>query len=286
MPIDLAAAPTLSVQGVTVPALLYGTAWKEERTSGLVDHALATGFRGIDTANQRKHYVEAGVGAAVQAWLEAGGQRSELFLQSKFTHQAGQDHRLPYDPDASPEERVAQSFAASLEHLGVEHLDSLLLHGPERREGLTAADMAFFAVASDLHDAGKIRLLGVSNVTAAQLSEAIRTSRVKPAMVQNRCYARHGWDADVRAVCREHGIVYQGFSLLTANRKTWNHRAVADIARRLSATPAQVLFRFALAQGILPITGTSDPRHMAADLAARALTVTEDDAQVIASIER
>ncbi|MDG1478926.1 MAG: aldo/keto reductase [Myxococcota bacterium] len=286
MPTDLAAAPTLSVQGVMVPAFLYGTAWKEERTSGLVDHALATGFRGIDTANQRKHYAEAGVGAAVQAWLDAGGQRSELFLQSKFTHQAGQDHRLPYDPDAPPAERVAQSFAASLEHLGVEHLDSLLLHGPEHREGLTAADMAFFAVASDLHDAGKIRLLGVSNVTAAQLSEAIRTSRVKPAMVQNRCYARHGWDADVRAVCREHGIVYQGFSLLTANRKTWNHRAVADIARRLSATPAQVLFRFALAQGILPITGTSDPRHMAADLAARALTVTEDDAQVIASIEQ
>ncbi|MFT5685503.1 MAG: diketogulonate reductase-like aldo/keto reductase [Myxococcota bacterium] len=285
MSTDLAASQTLSVQGVTVPAFLYGTAWKEERTEGLVASALAAGFRAIDTANQRKHYFEAGVGAAVQSWLAAGGQRADLILQSKFTHQDGQDHRLPYDPDATPADRVAQSFASSLEHLGTDYLDVLLLHGPEQREGVTAADAAFFAVASDLHDAGKIRLLGVSNVTAAQLTEMIAISRVKLAMVQNRCYARHGWDGDVRAICREHGIVYQGFSLLTANRKTWNHRSVAAIARRLSVTPAQVLFRFALSQGILPITGTTDPRHMAADLTARALVLTGAEVAAIAAIE-
>ena len=131
-----------------------------------------------------------------------------------------------------------------------------------------------------------MRLLGASNVTAAQLRQLIERARIPPALVQNRCYARTGWDGEVRSVCREHGIVYQGFSLLTANRKTWNHRAVAKIARRLSATPAQVLFRFALSEGILPITGTTDPRHMAQDLAARALPLTADDAQIIAAIER
>ena len=60
------------VQGVDVPLFLYGTAWKEERTEALVGEALAAGFRGIDTANQRKHYDEAAVGAAVDRAVAAG----------------------------------------------------------------------------------------------------------------------------------------------------------------------------------------------------------------------
>ena len=76
-----------------IPPLLYGTAWKEERTEALVLAALRAGLRGIDTANQRKHYVETGVGAAI-----AGFPRDQLFLQTKFTFVDGQDHRLPFDP--------------------------------------------------------------------------------------------------------------------------------------------------------------------------------------------
>ena len=87
----------VEVQGVRVPRFMYGTAWKEHRTEGLTRLALEVGFRGIDTANQRQHYFEAGVGAAIAA---AGIARDELFLQTKFTDVRGQDHRLPYDPDA------------------------------------------------------------------------------------------------------------------------------------------------------------------------------------------
>ena len=282
---DLAARSILTLQGVTVPAFLYGTAWKEDRTAALTASALSAGFLGIDTANQRKHYHEAGVGSAVQDWLDAGHRRSDLFLQTKFTHPRGQDHRLPYDPDKPAFVQVVQSFESSLSHLGVDYIDSLLLHGPQKRVGLTTSDRDFWVEGQKLHDTGKVRLLGASNVTAEQLQLIIKDARVKPAFVQNRCYARAGWDEAVRAVCRQHGIVYQGFSLLTANRRTWGHRSVAAIARRLSATPAQVLFRFALSQGILPITGTTDPRHMAADLAARQLTLTPEDLQTIAAIE-
>jgi diketogulonate reductase-like aldo/keto reductase len=72
----------VEVQGVRVPRFIYGTAWKEHRTEGLTRLALEVGFRGIDTANQRQHYFEAGVGAAIAA---AGIARDELFLQTKFT---------------------------------------------------------------------------------------------------------------------------------------------------------------------------------------------------------
>ena len=286
MKMDLAEHPSLTVQGVSIPTFLYGTAWKEEQTASLTAAALAAGFRGIDTANQRKHYHEAGVGAAVGDWLAAGSPRSALFLQTKFTHRRGQDHRLPYDEDQPVRIQVGQSLRSSLEHLGVDAVDALLLHRPQQRVGLSASDWEFWQEGQRLHDAGVTRLLGASNISAEQLRQLIDRARIPPALVQNRCYARLGWDAEVRAICQAHGIVYQGFSLLTANRKTWNHRAVAGIARRLSATPAQVLFRFALSEAILPITGTTDPRHMAQDLAARSLSLTEDDVQIIASIER
>src|ERR1041385_3875098 len=88
------------IRGVRIPGLVYGTAWKEDATESLVLGALTSGFRGLDTANQRKHYHEAGVGRAIARAAEAGIRRDALFVQTKFTHLAGQDHRLPYDAAA------------------------------------------------------------------------------------------------------------------------------------------------------------------------------------------
>jgi aryl-alcohol dehydrogenase-like predicted oxidoreductase len=122
---------TVLLDGVRVSRFLYGTAWKEDQTQRLTELALRQGFRGIDTANQRRHYHEAAVGRAVAAALAGGlAARGELFLQTKFTFRAGQDHRLPYDPNAPVRAQVEQSFASSLEHLGAEVIDSYLLHGP------------------------------------------------------------------------------------------------------------------------------------------------------------
>jgi diketogulonate reductase-like aldo/keto reductase len=128
---------TTVVQDVRVPRFCYGTAWKEEHTAPLTELALAVGFRAIDTANQRKHYFEAAVGEAVSA---SGIAREELLLQTKFTYQGGQDHRLPYDPSAEPAEQVRQSLQSSLEHLRTDYLDSFVLHGPSKRSGLGAQD--------------------------------------------------------------------------------------------------------------------------------------------------
>src|SRR5580658_1334080 len=76
-----------------LPDFLYGTAWKEDRTPNLTELALRTGFRGIDTANQRRHYFEDGVGQGLAAAYRAGVvTRADLFLQTKFTYQPGQDH--------------------------------------------------------------------------------------------------------------------------------------------------------------------------------------------------
>jgi diketogulonate reductase-like aldo/keto reductase len=250
------------------PAFLYGTAWKEDRTEELVHLALAAGFRGIDTANQRRHYVEAAVGAAVAATLQGGTiKREDLFLQTKFTSVGGQDHRLPYDPEADHATQVHQSFASSLEHLRTTYVDSYVLHGPSSRRGVTDEDWAVWRAMESLHEAGKVRRLGVSNVSLAQLTALHEGSRVKPAFVQNRCYAINGWDRDTRAFCAKQAIAYQGFSLLTANARELASPAVEGAARRTGRTPAQVVFRFALQVGMIPLTGTSSPAHMREDLA-------------------
>lgn len=261
-----------------IPKFLYGTAWKEDDTERLTRLAIDAGFRGIDTANQRKHYFEAGVGNAVARAIADGVvRREDLFLQTKFTYAGGQDHRLPYDPRADPATQVRQSFASSLEHLGVDAIDSFVLHGPSQRRGLSSRDREVWAAMEEL----PARFLGVSNVALDQLEELCSIAKVQPMFVQNRCYARTGWDAEVRAFCRRQGIVYQGFSLLTANVAELRSARFREIVARVGRTPAQIVFRFATQVGMLPLTGTTDPAHMREDLAIDDFLLSDDDINTI-----
>jgi diketogulonate reductase-like aldo/keto reductase len=257
----------LSIDGVQVPRFLYGTAWKEDETQRLVELALEQGFRGIDTANQRRHYHEAAVGQAVAASIKKGlVTRDDLFLQTKFTFRPGQDHRLPYDPAAPIPIQVARSFASSLEHLGVAQIDSYVLHGPSRRSGLGSVDWEAWRAMEAIHDSGQARLLGVSNVSLEQLASLCQDARIRPSFVQNRCYAVLGWDRGVRAFCAANDVTYQGFSLLTANREATADPEFARIAKRHDRTVSQIVFRFALDVGMIPLTGTTNADHMRTDL--------------------
>jgi diketogulonate reductase-like aldo/keto reductase len=269
----------------SLPPFLYGTAWKEDQTQALTELALRAGFRGVDTANQRRHYVEAAVGRALAA-VERDGvvTRNELFVQTKYTHHAGQDHRLPYDPSATLTDQVAQSMASSLEHLGLAYVDSYVMHGPMSGHGWTDDDGEVWAAMMKERDAGRTRLLGVSNVSLRHLQQLAATGAELPAFVQNRCFARLGWDRGVRAFCAAQDIVYQGFSLLTANPEVLHHPRLTHIAARVSATAAQVVFRFAQAIGMLPLTGTRSIDHMKEDLASVKLTLTPDEVSAIESL--
>lgn len=266
----------------SIPDFLYGTAWKEDRTAALVELALRVGFRAIDTANQRRHYFEAGVGQGLASGYRAGlVTRDDLFLQTKFTYQRAQDHRLPYDPAAALSVQVEQSMASSLDHLGTDHLDSYVLHGPSSNYDWTDADAEVWEAMRKERDAGRTRVLGVSNVAVEHLRQMEASRAELPAFVQNRCYARLGWDRDVRQFCREHKIIYQGFSLLTANQEVLNHPLIASIAANAGANPAQIIFRFAKSIGILPLTGTSNAEHMKQDLASRELKLQPETLEAI-----
>jgi diketogulonate reductase-like aldo/keto reductase len=175
-------------------------------------------------------------------------------------------------------------MASSLEHLDTDHVDSYVLHGPSSNYEWTGADAEVWEAMRKERDAGRTRLLGVSNVSLSHLQQ-IAADRVElPTFVQNRCYARLGWDRDIRLFCREHKIVYQGFSLLTANQEVVNLPLIASLAATNHATPAQVIFSFARAVGILPLTGTSSAEHMEQDLASRNFSLPPEAVRTIETL--
>ena len=247
-----------------VPRFLYGTAWKEDRTEALVRLALEAGFRGIDTANQRRHYFEAAVGAAVGRARRRGQGPARGPLPADEVHVP----RRPGPPASLrpaapiPRRRSQQSFASSLEHLRTTYVDSYVLHGPSPRRGLTDEDWAVWRAMEAVH-AGRP---GAPARRQQRLARAARdaastAARVKPAFVQNRCYAIDGWDADVRAFCARARDRLPG--LLAAHRERSARsrlRPCSRAAQRTGRTAAQVVFRFALQVGMIPLTGTVQPR--------------------------
>lgn len=175
-------------------------------------------------------------------------------------------------------------MASSLEHLSTDHVESYILHGPASGYGWTDADAEVWEAMMKERDAGRTRLLGVSNVSLQHLEQMAAVHSEAPIFVQNRCYARLGWDREVRLFCREHKITYQGFSLLTANAEVLHHPLVVNLATSANATPAQIIFAFARAVGMLPLTGTSNAEHMQQDLASSSLMLPLDAVQAIESL--
>ncbi|KAL1409984.1 hypothetical protein Q8F55_003984 [Vanrija albida] len=252
-----------------IPRIVYGTAWKKERTAELVCLALRQGFRGIDTACQPKHYAEPLVGAGLARALSEGVvSRDEVWLQTKFTSLDGQDasQPIPYDKDAPVAEQVRQSVAVSLANLGVERLDSVVLHSPLRRREDT---LAAYRALEGLVDAGSVAALGVSNIyDASELAWLVGQARVPVRYVQNRWYEGNGWNWPIYDLCKKHGIAYQSFWTLTGSPSLLAHPLLRALAHRHKVTPEAAVYRLAELWHITPLCGSTNATHMAQALAA------------------
>lgn len=275
----------VSASGVAMPRIIYGTAWKKERTADLVEMALRAGFRGVDTACQPKHYHEAGVGKGIAAALGAGLARADIYLQTKFTPLKGQDpDDVPYDPQASLGAQVRQSFEASLRNLHTDYLDGLVLHSPYPEDKDT---LEVWRAMEALHGQGGVRQLGISNCYEPQrLKSLYLRARIKPAVIQNRFYAKTGYDREIRAFCRTSGILYQSFWTLTANPEVLAQPALAELAARHGRSPAQLFFRYLTQQDISCLTGTSSREHMDEDLAIFAFRLSPAECEAVAALLR
>jgi len=262
--------------GVKMPRIIYGTAWKKDRTADLVEKAILAGFRGIDTACQPKHYNEPLVGAALQRMKAHGIEREALFLQTKFTPLSGQDPRqVPYDEHSPIELQVAQSFEVSIKNLQTEYIDSLVLHSPMVPHSLL---MKVWNAMEYIQKTGGARQLGISNCYHTGVIRSLYAdANVKPAVLQNRFYQETGYDTNLRHWCSHHGVIYQSFWTLTANPHILASNTIRTIAQKYKKTAAQIFFRYLSHSGIVPLTGTTSEQHMKEDLGIFEFELSSED---------
>eukprot|EP00041_Stephanoeca_diplocostata_P016524 m.325829 g.325829 ORF g.325829 m.325829 type:complete len:491 (-) comp20389_c1_seq1:734-2206(-) len=268
---------------ILVPDMIYGTAWKKDDTASHTIDAVKLGYRGIDTANQLRHYDEAAVGDALSTVMEQLDlAREDIFIQTKYTPSNGQDAGTePYDVKADVDEQLRQSLASSLSHLGITYIDSYLMHDPMQNH---EDRMKVWRAMEAAYDDGTVKLLGISNINAVQLGELLRDARIKPAFVQNRFQSTRGaWDAEVRALCFQHEITYQAFSVVGSNRGLLTESTVMNSAHWHGVTTSQILFRFAIQAGTIAITGTSSHAHKNENLEL-GFVLAEDEMQSITQL--
>lgn len=266
--------------GRKIPWIIYGTAWKKERTQDLVVKAVHAGFRGIDTACQPKHYNQSQVGEALHLLQERGIARNEIYLQTKFTSIDGQDPAsVPYDVHASVEEQVKQSFEVSLQNLQTEYIDTLILHSPLRKYEQT---LEVWRAMESIVASGQVYQLGISNFYDLALVERLYEDvEVKPVVLQNRFYQETGYDKELREFCSNKGMFYESFWTLTANPHVLSSNAIKAIAQKHRKTAPQIFFRFLNQSGIVFLTGTCDEQHMLEDLSILEFELSEQEMVLI-----
>ena len=267
---------TMSNQNVPIPCMLYGTAWKKERTADFIALALENGFRGIDTACQPKHYEEALVGEGCERFYAKGGKREDLFIQTKFTPRDGQDPlKIPYDPNSALEEQIITSCEVSKKNLQTHYLDSLLLHSPLfPYTHLHSAWKTF----ETLFDKGEVHHIGISNCYDLSLLQKLYDdARIKPSIVQNRFYADTHYDKPIRAWVKERGMIYQSFWTLSANPHILHAPILQTMAHTYRKSTEQIFYRYVIQQGIIPLNGTTSPQHMKEDLSLFEFTLSPEE---------
>jgi diketogulonate reductase-like aldo/keto reductase len=273
--------------GFKTSLLLYGTAWKGDKTAHLTETAILSGFTCVDTANYPTAYDEQRTGDGIAAALASGTKRSDLFvrsipffhlpalhltenvnwfhqIQSKFTPVwAHAKDKIPFNPHQSIEGQIVESVQQSLEHLQVDYLDSLLLHVPfeDDNDNLIAWRVLETFVPH------RIRSLGVSNFSLSQLRELYACARIKPTIVQNRFYKETRYDFDVREFCAEHGITYQAYWMLRHNPEIMASSVLSTVAVKLSVEKELAFYILILGLGGTQVlNGTTDQGRMVQDL--------------------
>jgi 2,5-diketo-D-gluconate reductase A len=236
--------------GHSMPVLGLGT-WQLTRdTAGTVEEALRLGYRMIDTSGD--YGTQPGIGEALR---RSDVNRDQIYLVTKVEE----------DEDAY------EATRRNLDELGLEQADLMLIHRPpffgagqELWEGLIRA-----------RDEGLARDIGVSNYSVEQIDELIRSTGETPAVNQIE-WSPFGWSPDVLDWSAERGVVIQAYSPLTRGQRLDDARLRA-IAERHDRTPAQVLLRWNLQLGTVPLPKANRRDHLVENLAVFDFSLTDAD---------
>ena len=255
----------LSNSGIKIPNMIYGTAWKKDATSKLVEQALKEGFRGVDTAGQPKHYREDLVGNGLLKAFDSGLKKEDIYIQTKFTPIDGQDRsNMPYSQNDSIQTQIEKSFSISKQNLKLEYIDSYILHSPifPGSKLLKAWD-----VMSNFCKNKEVGQLGISNCYDLDVLKYLYEKvEIKPNILQNRFFAQTSYDKDIRQWCKQKGIIYQSFWSLTANPHILANEILINFSKKYNKSEALIFYRYLNQKGIIPLNGTTSKKHMKGDL--------------------
>ena len=255
--------PTLTAHGAEIPAIGFGTSSLGD-CGEIVATALKLGYRHLDTA--WKYGTERGVGEGIRA---SGVRRDEIFLTTKVSHEY-----LRTDD-------FARSVDESLENLGVDYVDLLLVHWPNPEIALHES----IAALAKAKRQGLARHIGVANFNIALLDEAIRLCP-EPLVNLQAEYHAHLDQTKLVAACRQRGLIFTAYCPLGRGRLL-RDPVLAEIAARKGWTLAQIALRWLIQQGnVIPIPRSSNPKRMAENLDVFGFSLTEDEMKRIAARRR
>lgn len=253
--------------GHLMPRLGYGL-WqiRENQAPALVKDAIAAGYRHFDTA--QAYFNEEGVGRGLR---DSDIPREQLFVTSKLR---GRD--MGY---AS----ALRSFDESMERLGLDYLDLFLIHWPMPAHGRYVDT---WKALIELRDSGRVRSIGVSNFTAAHVDRLVQETGEVPAVNQLEVHPFFQ-QQDIRVHHQRLGIVIQGYSPFgSSGAAVLRNDVVRSIAARHARTPAQIVLRWHLQQGVVPLPRTSKAARLGENLAVWDLSLDEPDMARMRGLDR
>jgi 2,5-diketo-D-gluconate reductase A len=252
--------------GHSLPAVGFGThPLSGDDGIDAIRSALEVGYRMLDTAVNYGNEEEVG-----EALRRSGVPRDEVVVTSKIP---GRHHG--YDD-------AVRSTKESLRRLGLDHLDLHLIHWPN--PGVGRYPEAWRALV-DLRAEGLVRSIGVSNFTAAHLDRVIEDSGVTPAVNQIELHPAFP-QVEMRAVNEARGIVTESWSPLGKRQARYDEPAVAGPAEAYGVAPGQVILRWQLQVGALPIPKSADPDRQRQNLDLFGFSLSEDEVAAITALGR
>ncbi|MEU6860343.1 aldo/keto reductase [Glycomyces sp. NPDC046736] len=261
-------APTVALaHGASMPLLGLGT-WPmdDAEAERVVAEAIGLGYRLVDTAENYAN--ERGVGKGLKA---SGVAREDLFVTTKFNRQW---HGV---------ELAAEACERSLDRLGLDYLDLLLIHWPNPKHGKYVEAWQGLA---RLLDTGRVKAIGTSNFKPAHLDRIIESTGVVPDVNQIQL-SPFTTRSEARAYHAEKGIVTQSWSPIGGQgAQVREHPAVLELAEKYDRTPVQIILRWHLDLGLATVPKSSDPERLAQNLAVFDFTLTPEDRQAISALDQ
>lgn len=256
---------------VQIPKLGLGTWFIEDgQAAEAVKQAVSIGYRHIDTAQAYGN--EAGVGEGVRT---CGIPRKEIFVTSKVA------------AEAKSYEEAAKSIDESLEKMGLDYIDMMIIHSPQPWADFRGGDYAqgnreAWRALEDAYTAGKLRAIGVSNFRQEDMENILAHCKVKPMVNQILTHIGNT-PAELIRYCEDQNILVEAYAPI-AHGEALKNETIVSMAEKYGVSVAQLCIRYVLELGTVALPKTANQAHMT-DNAKLDFTISEEDMQTLKTLD-